>query len=798
MRTRSLLSAAAVLVGAVGAIASPAQAVPAGFADSLIATVTQPTGIKVLPGGDLLVLEKQGGLRRIAADGSVGNIGSIEVCAQGERGLLSAALDPAFTSSGGTIYLYATRPGGPGGACTNTLSKFTISGGALVAGSEQVLVDNITWSATNHNGGSVEVGRDGYLYLSVGEGADTSRAQNLGSLGGKILRITTDGAPAPGNPYLTAAGHGRCARIGQSAAVCDELYATGLRNPFRMAFDPNSATTRFRINDVGDRTWEEVDEGIAGANYGWPTREGPCARGATTGCAPAVGFTEPLTAYQNGYIVGGAFVPNGWWGPAYDGGYLFADGGSNDMWLLIAGGAVDYAAPFTTTQLSVATEFAFGVRNGERALFSVNNGNGQVRKIVGPGATTSDPAGPAYLGGPTSPPPSGPPIQTSPGAYAFAAYPAAQRVLDTRNGIGGPTGRLGGGQPRTVALGVPAGASAAFVNITLDNGVTPEQQCLPPSYLVAWQPGTPKPATSNANVGACDVAANSAVVQVDATGAIQVEAYADVHAIVDVLGYYTPVTGAVAAGRFQGVTPSRLLDTRAASSPGNSYTRVDSGNTSVVRFQARGRSGVPDGATTVSLTVTAIGPGSDAPGYVTAYAGGTAQPPTSTVNHTGSLDTRANLALVPIGADGTVELFLYQVADVVVDVGGWITSTADAPGTAGRLRLTQPARIADSRNNLGVPQLSPGGEVTLEPTGIPGGATAIAQNVTMVSHAPGWICATPNPWGGGDVSIQNARVAGQDRPATAFTTLGPGPEPRLRYCSQDVTGVIVDVFGWFE
>ncbi len=283
----------------------------------------------------------------------------------------------------------------------------------------------------------------------------------------------------------------------------------------------------------------------------------------------------------------------------------------------------------------------------------------------------------------------------------------------------------------------------------------------------------------------------------DAAGAITVEVYADVHVIIDVLGYYTAANSSVAAGRFQGVTPTRLLDTRAASAPGNAYTRADEGNTSRVRFQVAGRGGVPASARTVSLTVTAIGPGSDAPGYVTAYGGGTAQPATSTVNHTGGFDTRANLALVPVGADGSVELFLYQVANVVVDVGGWITSSADPPGTSGRLRLTEPTRIADSRSGIGVARLAPGGQVTLEP-GVPSGAIAIAQNVTMASHAPGWICATPNPWSGGDVSIQNAREANQDRPATAFTTLGPGPQPRLRYCSQDVADVIVDVFGWFE
>jgi glucose/arabinose dehydrogenase len=799
-RGKTWFVAAAVLAAVntlfTGPFTPRVEALPAGFTDTLIGTFTQPTSVEVLPGGDLLVFEKQGAIRRLAPNGTVSTVGTIDVtgCAGGERGLLGAAIDPAFPTNG-VIYAYATRPTGVG--CANTLSRFTISGGTLVPGSEQVLIDNIVWAATNHNGGSVEVGRDGFLYLSVGEGAVTSRAQNLGSLGGKILRVTTSGQPAPGNPFLASPGHGPCARIGQSATVCEEVYAYGLRNPFRMAFDPNSATTRFRINDVGANTWEEVNDGIAGANYGWPEREGPCPNGQVPPCSPSgAGLTDPVTSYPSGYIVGGAFVPNGWWGAGYDGAYVFADGGSGDMWSISAQGIVNYGAPLSTG-LSVATDFTFGVRNGERAMFYVNNGNGQLRKIVGPNAATSEPAGPAYVGGLTTLPPTTvpPPI---PGAFAFNAYPAAQRVLDTRNGIGGPVGRTVGGQPRTVALGVPAGASAAFVNITLDNGTGPEDQCRPPSYLVAWKPGTARPSTSNANVGGCDVAANSTVVQVDAGGAMTIEVYADVHVIVDVLGYYSVANSPVTAGRFQAVTPARLLDSRATTSPGNEYSRADSGNTSVVRFAVAGRAGVPAGARTVSLTVTAIGPGSDAPGYVTAYAGGTAQPPTSTVNHGGSADTRANLALVPVGADGTVELFLYQVANVVVDVGGWITSAADPTGTGGRLRLTEPTRIADSRNGIGVSQLAPAGQVTLEPVGVPVTATAIAQNVTMASRAPGWICATPNPWAGGDVSIQNARAANQDRPATAFTTLGPGPAPRLRYCSQDVADVIVDVFGWFE
>ena len=199
-----------------GCTGTPVEAVPAGFVDVAVVpgAFASPTAVKVLPGGELLVLEKGGSLRRVAIDGTVSLAGTVNVggCAGGERGLLSAALDPSFATTG-IIYIYATRP--VSGGCANTLSKFTLTGTGLTG--EQVLIDNIAWSATNHNGGTVEVGRDGHLYLSVGEGAVTSRAQSLASLGGKILRITTTGEPAPGNPFLGAAGHGRCARIGQAA-----------------------------------------------------------------------------------------------------------------------------------------------------------------------------------------------------------------------------------------------------------------------------------------------------------------------------------------------------------------------------------------------------------------------------------------------------------------------------------------------------------------------------------------------------------------------------------------------------
>ena len=640
------------------------------------------------------------------------------------------------------------------------------------------------WTATNHNGGTVEVGRDGFLYLSVGEGAVTARAQDLASLGGKILRITTTGQPAPGNPFLTAAGHGPCARAGQAAAVCEEIYALGLRNPFRTRLRPELDARRGSGSTTSAQsTWEEVDDGSRGCQLRLAGPRGAVRDRTDSRLHARPQLHRPRTAYPRtvgAYIVGGAFVPNGWWGAAYDGGYLFADGAANNMWLMNAAGAVDYNACRSRRQLSVATDLTFGVRNGERALFYVNNGNGQLRKIVGPNAATTQAAGPAYLGGPggAQPPLPQPPIQSVPGAHAFTAYPAAQRVLDTRNAIGGPTARLVGGQPRTVTLGVPAGASAALVNFTLDNGSSsPEEQCRPPSFLVAWKPGTAKPATSNANVGSCDVAANTAVVQVDGAGSIVVEVYADVHVIVDVLGYYTPAGGAVSAGRFQAVTPVRLLDSRAGAAPGNDYTRANTGQ-HLDRALPRGgsrrcarrredRVAHRDGDRSRQRCT----------GYVTAYAGGTPLPATSTVNHIGGFDTRANLALVPgrrrrnrgaVPVPGGERRGRRRRLDHVVDGRRGHDRPSAFHRTDAHRRQPQRHRRAAAR---------PGGQVTLEPIGVP--ATRRRSPRT-----PRW--SATRPVGSAPRRIRGPAVTSASRTPgrrtrivrrTAFTTLGPGPTP---------------------
>jgi glucose/arabinose dehydrogenase len=373
------------LVGATGAIALPT------FTDTLLPDsaanpLSAPTAIvPLLDTGRALVLEKAGAVRVLGADGTLLDADALDlnVCTASEMGLMGGAVDPGFATNG-FIYLFYTHNAGNCASTTgrfNRVSRFEMTADTIDPASELVLLDNLNIPAGNHNGGDLHIGKDGYLYVTVGDGgginprgATGPAAQDLSVFNGKILRITTTGGVPSDNPFVGATGAQSCALLGISApatAVCTEIYDYGLRNPFRFAFDPNASGTRFFINDVGENTWEEVDQGGSGLNYGWNIREGFCANGSTTDCAPTpAGYTDPLTTYNHSigctYITAGAFVPNGLW-PGYDGDYLFGDGGCGKVFLMTSGGSVDYNSPFATTT-GLIVDMAFVTQGGQTAL----------------------------------------------------------------------------------------------------------------------------------------------------------------------------------------------------------------------------------------------------------------------------------------------------------------------------------------------------------------------------------------------------------------------------------------------
>jgi glucose/arabinose dehydrogenase len=281
-----------------------------------------------------------------------------------------------------------------------------MTGDVIDPASEKILVDGMTSFHGHHNAGDVGFGKDGKLYVSVGDGGcdyragttacepDNAIAQSLDTLQGKVLRITPGGGIPKDNPFV-GAGTARC-NHGPVAAgtICREIYAYGLRNPFRFAFDPNAAGTRLFIDDTGEATWEEVDAASPGANFGWNVREGPCAQGSTTDCGPPpAGMTNPTFAYQHattgcGAITGGAFVPDGLWGGAYDGSYLVGDYICNRIYRITPKGGGGWKSTVFARGLAPGGPITlrFAPSGGSRALYyttyTTDPTHGQVRVIT--------------------------------------------------------------------------------------------------------------------------------------------------------------------------------------------------------------------------------------------------------------------------------------------------------------------------------------------------------------------------------------------------------------------------------
>jgi glucose/arabinose dehydrogenase len=434
------LAIAAIVLGLV--LPADAYAIftglPTGFVDQPFLTVPSPTAIDWLPDGRILVTSKSGEISRADANGQnqiqLTKEPPLDVCSDGERGLLGLAVDPEFAQSG-HLFVYYTHPN-PGGGCANRVSRLTLAGDDL--SDERILIDNIASPAPNHNAGDVQIGRDGLVYISVGDGGAeignptqtqdrNGNARRLDILNGKILRIEQNGGIPAGNPF-TGDGTRRCSGVSileraargvhaekhnrkhkkkqrkrkkrrdRPGPICQEIFATGLRNPFRIAFDPDDTTgaQTLYINDVGGGVFEEIDEAVPGADYGWNVREGPCARDSTN-CTPDDRFVDPIFSYRHGNsnppfdacagtagrrsITGGAFVPDDAdWPAAFVDAYLFADFVCDKLFTLDEDGSGFSAAEFGRG--SGAIHLAFGPDGA--LYYTTFDGGGQVRRIVPP------------------------------------------------------------------------------------------------------------------------------------------------------------------------------------------------------------------------------------------------------------------------------------------------------------------------------------------------------------------------------------------------------------------------------
>ena len=348
--------------------------VPAGFTDSLVAAgLTNPTAMAFAPDGRIFVCE-QGGNLRVIKNGVLlaAPFLTVPVDSSGERGLLGVAFDPNFVSNQ-LVYIYytATTP-----TVHNRISRFTAAGDVAMAGSETIVTDlNNLSTATNHNGGAIHFGTDGNLYVAVGDNANGNNAQSLSTRLGKMLRISSNGSIPLDNPFFN-----------QTTGDNRAIWALGLRNPFTFSFQ--SGVGRMFINDVGENTWEEINDGIAGSNYGWPTCEGFCN-------PPNASFRDPIFAYANDAqtcaITGGAFYnPQVIQFPSnYVGNYFFADfcGG----WIKTLDPAMGNAVAGFATGISFPVDLQV---SADGFLYYLARGAGSVSRI---GFSTGDNIPPTVL-----------------------------------------------------------------------------------------------------------------------------------------------------------------------------------------------------------------------------------------------------------------------------------------------------------------------------------------------------------------------------------------------------------------
>lgn len=261
----------------------------------------------------------------------------------GEQGLLGLAFHPDYATNG-LYYAFTNAPNGD-----IEIWEYTRGGNADVSSTARELVIRIDHSeAGNHNGGWMEFGPDGYLYIAVGDGGgggDTDNdAQNLDSLLGKILRIDVDGDDFPGNASRNYSIPSDNPFVGVDGA--DEVFAYGLRNPWRCSFDPD--TGDLIIADVGQGQWEEINflaaGDLSGVNFGWHVMEGSHVYDDDTPGNPAPGdpiLTDPIYEYgHNGGPFGGFVVTGGYVIRGPDAGaqglYIFTDFATNNIWTIAA------------------------------------------------------------------------------------------------------------------------------------------------------------------------------------------------------------------------------------------------------------------------------------------------------------------------------------------------------------------------------------------------------------------------------------------------------------------------------
>jgi glucose/arabinose dehydrogenase len=345
---------------------------PEGFVEAPVAVgLTRPIAMAIAPDGRIFVAEQNGAIRVVKDDALLPRpFAKLDTNAISESGLIGIALDPDFATNGYIYVQYTTSPF-DGAALHNRISRFQASGDVVVPGSEKVLFELDNHTASYHMGGAVHFGGDGKLYFTTGDNGTREQVQSFSNSFGKIFRINSDGSIPTDNPFYN-----------QASGKYRAIWAIGFRNPYTFAVQPG--TGRIFVNDVGRHAYEEINDIVKGANYGWPATEGPTNNTA---------YKSPLFAYghDSEVLTGGAAVSGGaFYNPPvqqfadkYRGDYFFADYGTGDIYALdIATRSASVFAdgiPWTTQPIDLAVD-----SEGSLYYLMLGDGNpsgGEIRRI---------------------------------------------------------------------------------------------------------------------------------------------------------------------------------------------------------------------------------------------------------------------------------------------------------------------------------------------------------------------------------------------------------------------------------
>jgi len=365
----------------VDATVTTVDAFPTAPAFSLPTKILQAPG----DGSRWFVLEKTGRIRAF----SVSNPAAVTtwldfstlVNASSEGGMLGMAFHPDYPA---TREVFVSYTGNPGGPMESRVSRVVLDNVASPSATTEQVLLTVDQPFDNHNGGDIAFGSDGYLYFGLGDGGGSNDpldyAQNSTRLLGKMLRIDVADVSYPDPAYSIPddnpfAANPKCGPAA-NAASCPEIYASGLRNPWRWSFD--EATGDLWLGDVGQNSREEIDRIERGGNYGWDCREGFIA--GPSNCSTA-GLIDPVTDYarSEGTSVTGGFVYHGTAIPNLAGRYVFGDFGSGRIWALEDDGQGGYSNDLLVETPYNISAFALG-EDGE--LYVADFSSGRIRQLI--------------------------------------------------------------------------------------------------------------------------------------------------------------------------------------------------------------------------------------------------------------------------------------------------------------------------------------------------------------------------------------------------------------------------------